>query len=219
MGYFPFFVNIENKRFLVIGGGKVAHRKIKTLLEFKADITVIAKEFCEEIIRLSKNNNFKIMQKSFDEIDIIEENYFCVVSCTNDELVNDNVSKVCKSRNILVNIADDIEKCDFIFPAIVKDDDVVIGVSTAGKSPTMSKVIKDDIKKSIPSYYGKLVSLLGCEREKIKTFVDEEKSRRMILKKLTDLGLEKEGDISEVDTLKIIEEIKRKGSEINEQSN
>ncbi len=212
MGYFPFFINIANKEFLIVGGGNIAYRKIKSLLEFNASITIVSDLFIDEILDLSKNHNISLIQKVYAEIDLNLKDYFCVISATDDAVVNSNISKACLERNILVNIADDIDKCNFIFPAIVKDEDIIIGITTSGKSPIISKVIKNNVKSSLPSFYGDLVVKLGNEREKIKKAVKNEKNRKKILQQLTKLGLEKQGNISEVDTLKIINTFDMKGN-------
>ncbi len=212
MGYFPFFVNIENKEILVVGGGKVAFRKISTILEFGPKVTIIAEKFCDDVIEISKKSNIKLIQRDYFETDITNNNYFCVISATNDEEVNNSISKECMARNILVNIADDIEKCNFIFPAVVKDKDIVIGVSTSGKSPLLSKIIKQNIIDIIPTFYGDLVFKLGLAREKIKCTVHVEEKRKKVLQQVTELGLEKKGNITEEHIQQVIDLFDKRGN-------
>ncbi len=207
MGYFPFFINIENKKILIIGGGKVAYRKIKTLIEFKAEITVISSKFCDELIELSNYGKIVLNKSYFQETDIDISNFFCVISATDNEEINKKISEVCMNKNILVNIADDMEKCSFIFPSIVKDEDIIIGVTTSGKSPTMSKIIKENIKRAIPNFYSEVVSKTGHAREVIKKTVVCEKDRKKILKNLTTLGIEKKGKLNNNDVDEVINNV------------
>ncbi len=212
MSYFPFFIDLKDKEVLVVGGGKVAYRKIKTLLDFEAKITVISETYVDEVFELVKVFNIILFEKTFEKIDIENNNFFCVISATDNEDVNSSISKICFDRNILVNVADDIDKCNFTFPAVVKKDDIIIGISTSGKSPTMSKVIKGNIVDMMPKFYGDLVNKLGLAREKIKIQVQDEKKRKLILHKLTDVGLEKNGDINQQDIEDIILNIDKRGN-------
>ncbi len=206
MGYFPFFIDIENKNFLIVGGGKVAYRKIKTLLEFKCEITVVAQEISDEILKLEQTNKVKLIKRKFELLDLDVEDLFCVISATNDKFVNNEIAEACKRKNIFVNIADDIESCNFIFPAVIKKEDIIVGVSTSGNSPIMSKTIKDEIAEVLPECYAEFVTRLGEVRAEIKNKVDDENIRKSILKKVTILGLENDGVISNDDIEKIVSE-------------
>lgn len=202
MGYFPLFIDLQDKKCIVIGGGKVALRKVKVLHEFGADITVITRDISDENLgklRDLKINKVNIVKKSF-EIDDIKEAFF-VVSTTNNREVNVLVSKYCKENDVLVNVADNIEECTFTFPAIFKDRDVTIGVSTAGKSPLMSKAIRDFIKHNLPKNYIDLTNRLGVIRENLKNKtskvnkiddINRGETRKKILEKLAIIGLDKQ---------------------------
>ncbi len=207
MGYFPFFIDIKNKEILVIGGGKIAYRKIRTLLEFDVKITVISLDFCKGIVSLFEDNKINIIRKAFEIKDLNLKNFFCVISATDNEEINSEVAEECFKRNILVNVADDIEKCNFTFPAIVKRDSLVVGVSTSGNSPTMSSVIKAEIEETIPDYYGKLIEDLGIVRENIGKSIIDEDCRKRILKIVTDLSLERKSIIADEELERIIHDV------------
>ena len=102
--FFPVFLNIENKKCLVIGGGKVALRKINKLLKYKARITVISKNIIEEI-KLLEGKNLEIIEKEFEENNNLEylKKFFLIVAATNDKKLNDNTAKICIKENILIN--------------------------------------------------------------------------------------------------------------------
>lgn len=114
MAYFPFYIDIENKNILVVGGGTVALRKIEKLSHFKPSITVVSPKICREILKF----NVKAVEREFDDNDL--NGAFCVISATDNEQVNSHIFELCKEKNILVNTVDDKEKCGFIFPALVQ---------------------------------------------------------------------------------------------------
>ncbi len=139
MAYFPMFVNIENKKVYVIGGGKVAKRKVKVLKDFGADVTIVAKE-----TRFKFDCNVIIDEYRHDHI----KDAFMVVAATDDREVNKNISEYCKNKGIYVNVADSKDESTFIFGAVMIDDDNVIGVSTSGKDPSLAKEIRDNIGRA-----------------------------------------------------------------------
>lgn len=137
MAYFPFYIDIENKKILVVGGGTVALRKIEKLTPFSPDITVVAPKICDEIKAL----NVKIIDRRFCDSDL--DGAFCVVSATDDETLNGRIFQLCNEKNILVNTVDDKKKCGFIFPAIASKNGITAGITTSGKSPIYAKYLKE----------------------------------------------------------------------------
>ena len=116
--YFPMFVDISTKRILVIGGGKIAARRVRTLLKFAEHIEVTAPEICDEMK------------------DIL-----------NDRELNQKIVSACRMRKILVNTADDKSLCDFFFPAVTEKDGVVIGMNSGGKSPKTVRKVREYLEK------------------------------------------------------------------------
>lgn len=130
MAYFPLFVNLEGRRVLVVGGGKIAARRIRTLLEFGCEITVVAPEVGEELQEKVFWN-----KKTYDETDLeCSENfrYIFVLAAATPE-VNAQVVRECRKKNIPVNNASDRDQCDFYFPGIAKDGDTVVGITSGGR--------------------------------------------------------------------------------------
>jgi siroheme synthase-like protein len=208
MAYFPFFIELKNKKCCIIGGGMVAFRKIEALLEFEADITIISPELCEEI--LPYENQLHIMLKAYDEGDI--EDAFLVIAATDDREVNDRVALDCRKRNILVNTVDDIDNCSFLFPAYVKMGDITIGVTTSGKSPVMAGIIKKNIKDVLPDFYEIIVRRLGEYRDYVKKRVPSAEARAGIFQKMASIGIKNKGQLSreEVEDLIRKQESKRR---------
>lgn len=129
MAYFPFMMDIESKDCLVVGGGKIACRKVTDLLQFGARVTVIANEICQEIreVSLEEASHVGLVDRPFMESDLTGR--FLVIAATNDEELNRRISKSCMDLGILVNAVDIKDVCSFIFPAMIKQDELVEGTN------------------------------------------------------------------------------------------
>ena len=161
MAYFPFYIDIENKNILVVGGGTVALRKIEKLSPFKPSITVVSPKICEEILKF----NVKAVEREFDDNDL--NGAFCVISATDNEQVNSHIFELCKEKNILVNTVDDKEKCGFIFPALVQKNSVTVGITTSGKSPIYAKYLKEQFLNMLENTNSDTAETLWQYREYI----------------------------------------------------
>ena len=140
MAYFPFYIDIKDKKILVVGGGKVALRKVEKLLQFEPKITVVAPFICDEIRKLGVS----IIERKFIDSDI--DDIFCAISATDDEVVNGHIFKLCSEKNILVNTVDDKDKCGFIFPALVNKNGITAGITSSGKVLFMRNIFVKDLK-------------------------------------------------------------------------
>lgn len=188
MSYFPFFIDIKDKQSVIAGGGAVALRKIEKLLPFGCKITVISPEVCEEIKLLAKNDGVSVLLKKIEKEDI--KNAFFVISATNDKKVNKEVSSWCKELNIPVNAVDDIDNCSFVFPALIKDETLTIGISTGGQNPEAAAALRQKIENTLPKNLGQTISDLGKIRKNLKETMPDQKDRMIEMKKLTDIYLQ-----------------------------
>ena len=149
--FFPVFLNIENKKCLVIGGGKVAFRKINKLLKYKARLTVISKNIIKEIKLLK---NIKIIEKEFEEFNDIKylKKYFLIIAATNDKKLNDNIANICIKENILINNVSSKNNMNIRFGVSIEKEEYSIAVSAKGNP---SKAIKKsvEIKESIENLF------------------------------------------------------------------
>jgi siroheme synthase-like protein len=193
MSYFPFFVDLEGKSCLVVGGGSVAFRKVCSLLEFGATINVVALKFCEKLINLYENTEYKdrlnLKQREYNKKDF--EGVLFVIAATDDAEVNHRIAQICNERNILVNAVDQKEDCSFYFPSLVKKDDLVVGVSSAGKSPVLAKDIRKTVQRAIPDYYGELNDQLGSIREDVFKTFSTEKERKQCFESILEFAKER----------------------------
>lgn len=146
--YFPMFVDISQKDILVVGGGRIAARRVETLLKFAEHITVVSPELNDRFKELVQAKKVTWIARDFEENDLTGRDM--VLAATNQHLVNQQVTKCCREQGILINTADDKTQCDFYFPGMVVDEDVVIGISTGGEHPEKVREIKKRIKTILP---------------------------------------------------------------------
>lgn len=148
--WFPLFINLENKKILVIGGGKVAAKKIEKILEYGADITVVTENVVEEKLLQLENvkieNNQKI-ENDKAKIEKLVKGYFLVIAATDDEELNENIANVCDSNGMLINNVSSKVKMNAMFGGIVKNSEFQIAISTSGKNCKRSRAMKSEIQK------------------------------------------------------------------------
>lgn len=164
--YYPIFLNIKDKKCVVIGGGNVAYRKIKTLSECGAKVSVISPEFSKSLLEFSKKRSIQLIRRSYRRRDI--NGAKIVVAATGDKEVNRKISEDSKKAGAIVNVADDIELSDFIVPSFFRRGTITIAISTGGKSPYMAKKIREMIEKDFAREYELLTNLIGDIRARMK---------------------------------------------------
>ena len=139
MSFFPFFVDIEGQNCLVVGGGSVAYRKVCTLLPFGVQIRLVAVEVSEKINRLVGESGGRLVveRRAFEEGDV--EGMLFVIAATQNEQCSRQIADICRRKNILVNVADDRDKCSFYFPSLIKKGELVAGICSGGNSPALAR--------------------------------------------------------------------------------
>ncbi len=177
MSYFPFMIELDNERCLIAGGGTVAYRKVCSMLEFGAVVTVVSPEFCPELLELAEHPaRLTLIKRCVQPQDI--DGAFVVIMATDDEKVNHDMAELCRQQRILVNVVDVKSDCGFYFPAIIKDKEVVISVSTGGQSPVLAGMIKRNIESHLGRNYGDIAERMGELREQVKAQIDGEEERK-----------------------------------------
>ena len=176
MDHLPIFINIRKKPCVVIGGGDIALRKINILLKAQAKVDCLSPSFSRDIKNLSKDGHITLINKSFDQTDI--KDYSIIIAATDDKSVNSLISAIAQVKNIPVNVVDSPELSSFIMPSIVDRSPLIIAVSSSGKAPVLSRIIRAKLETVIPSAYGILADIAGEYRQKVKDRFSTIKDRR-----------------------------------------
>ncbi len=164
--YYPIFVNLQDRKCVVLGGGNVARRKVKALLDCGAQVSVISPKLHPDLVRISKKGAIHLIRRDYSKEDL--EGAVIVFACTNMKKVNHEVAEDSKGRRILVNVVDDPGLSDFITPSFFRRGDLTIAVSTAGRSPAFARKIRTKLEKSIGKEYGSLLSVIEEARSATK---------------------------------------------------
>lgn len=192
MGYFPFFMDMEGKEGLIIGGGSVARRKMEKLLPYGSRLTIAAPRFQEQI---RQTEGIVLVQGPFTE-ELLEGKYF-VIAATDDEQLNRRIAKLCGERGILVNVADRKELCTFLFPSLVKRGRLSVGISTEGASPSAAIRVKEKLEQWIPENFDRILEFLESKRPVVKAAIPSEEDRARVFARLFGQCMEKGRPLTE----------------------
>ncbi len=176
MKYFPVFLRLTNRPCLIVGGGDVAARKIAQLLKTGANITVVAPELCAAIERQFEPGEVNLIRSNYKPEHLAGHDL--VIAATNDEAVNELISKQAQKQFIPVNVVDNPELCSFIVPSTIDRDPVQIAISTGGASPVLARLLRSRLETFIPAAYGRLATLMSNFREQVKHHFPKMKERR-----------------------------------------
>lgn len=189
MAYFPMFVDLSEKPCLIVGGGKVACRKVKVMLDFGAKVRVVAKEISQELRYLERTladsedpKLMEIKRKSFEEKDC--DGMGLVIAATDDKALNHEIAQYCKMQGIMVNAVDQKEDCSFIFPSYVKEGNLIAAFSSGGNSPLLTQYLKEKEVEILNPFLGDLNEAMGRLRQKVISEYDEESKRKEVLKEI-----------------------------------
>jgi precorrin-2 dehydrogenase len=166
MRYYPVFVDIAGKPVVVIGGGNIAHQKVAGLLKAGAEVTVISPELNDEMDLLSREGQFRHILRNYEPGDL--EGYVLAFVATDDRSVNATVAAEGKERRVWVNAVDDPPYCDFIMPAIAEQGDLIVALSTSGKSPAMARKMREAIEEFLTEDYALMLTLAAEVRAELR---------------------------------------------------
>ena len=142
---YPINLKLDELDVVIIGGGEVAYRKCKNFLEFNKNVTIVSKQILNKFYDLK--GNIKIIKDDYKEIYIKDASV--IIAATNNRELNMEIGLYCKAKNKLVNVVDNIEISNFTVPSYIKRGDLLISVSTGGKSPSLSSKIKKEIEERL----------------------------------------------------------------------
>lgn len=183
---YPINLELKDINITIIGGGEVAYRKCKNFLAFSKSVRVVSPEFIDK---------FELIKSNVDLIyDEYKEEYikdsFIVVAGTNNKEINKNIGIYCRECGKLVNVVDDIKLSNYTIPSYVKRGDLLISISTGGKSPSLSAKIKKELQEQYDDSYEEYINILGEIRKEIIKKYTNISERKKILNSLVNLTLE-----------------------------
>ena len=233
MAVFPMFVEIEKEVCLIIGGGRVALRKAEVLLDMGAEVHVISRHFEPEFLALALDAEAnadegvigRLVCHKVDDGPLaaavwLEQdagktgiaNAAMLICATDNERVNHEMVMWARKNGIPVNSATNPADCDFYFPSVVRRGNLMVGISTGGRTPALSRMVSRQIQETIPDWYEALAETGGEARKRIHHVTENSGERKEILMKVLQAALEDKGRLTETDIDRIIRE-NRSGEE------
>lgn len=176
MNTFPLFFKLEGRKVLIVGGGEVALRKADLLSRAGACITILAPDISHEIQALLTDDKHEFIYENYNKRYMSGARV--IIAATDDETLNHEIHADATELNIPVNVVDTPPLCDFIFPAIIDRNPIVIGISSNGKAPVLARLLRARLETLIPQGYGKLAKLAGDFRSEVKSKIPTLTGRR-----------------------------------------
>lgn len=211
MAYFPMFVDMTERKCLIVGGGNVAYRKVIVMLDFGAKVTVVAEDICDELRKLTiddiasedktgsytanKENRITFIKRRFERKDC--DGMEMVIAATDDNALNHEIAEYCKANGIMVNAVDQKADCSFIFPSYIKEKNLVAAFSSGGNSPVLTQYLKGKEKEILTPFLGELNEYMGQIREKVIAQYDTEAERKRVFKEILCAAID-DGRIPEI---------------------
>ena len=203
MAYFPFFVDIGGKNGLIAGGGRIALHKLQKLLPYGAKLQIVAPEVSEAMEQTALENDICVIKRAFEPSDLNE--MFFVIAASDDAKVNAEIGRLCRERGILVNVVDDKEACSFLFPSLVKEGNLSIGISTEGTSPEVAAELRSRVVSMIPADMDAILAYLGSLRPLAKAHVKDTGRRAAFLKDTARVCMDTNAVFDEWETMRRLE--------------
>ena len=182
MTFYPIMIQLEGKKAVVVGGGVVSQRKVDTLLAYHADVHVVSQELTPKLSKYLEEEKIKLSGHEFKESDL--DGAFVVIAATDDPLLNRQVSEKASERGLLINAVDQPADCNFIVPSILRRGDLLVAVSTSGKSPAFAKKVREELEEQFGEEYGSFMVLMGCLREEVLEKKLSQKENKRIFQQL-----------------------------------
>lgn len=182
MPQFPIYLNLHERVCLVVGGGPVAERKVKSILECEGLVRLVSPLITPALAELYAQNRLSWEARNYLLDDLY--NVFLAFICTDDYQLNRSIADDCRNRAIMVNVVDDPSNCDFFVPSVLRRDSLAVAISTEGRSPLFSRRLREELDELIPHDYGQLAEGLGRMRDYIKTLVADTNKRQKVYRLL-----------------------------------
>ncbi len=165
MPFFPAFIDLSSKKVLVVGGGKVAERKVKSLLRFTRNIRIVAPKVSRELERVAEREGLELVRRHFRSSDL--RGVDLVIVAVDKISLQERIFRMCERRGILCNSVDSPRLCSFLFPSLIVRGDVTVGISTSGRAPALSRRLRELIEECLPEDLEGILERIAKERERL----------------------------------------------------
>jgi precorrin-2 dehydrogenase/sirohydrochlorin ferrochelatase len=184
MGKYPVFLELAGRRVVVVGGGAVAVRKAQALLEAGARLVVVAEHISDMMMAICADSNAEVVRSKYSKDYLVGA--VLAIAATNDRRLNKQIYKDCQELEILCNVVDEPQLCDFFVPAVVKRGRLQIAIGTEGDCPAYAGHIRKKLEKVFTDKHGEFLAELEALRERIIKDVPDSTDRKALLGKLVD---------------------------------
>lgn len=179
---YPVFLGLQGKKCVVIGGGIVATRKVKALLRAGAQVTVIARQTTQKILKWVKQKKIRFFSRSFRPSDL--KGAWLVIAATHDHSLNEAIAKQAQKKRQWINVVDKPALCQLIYPSVIRKGKLTLAISTDGASPALAKAIRKDLEKNFIPRYQKVLDKIAKLRPKVLATVPSIEKRRQLLNRM-----------------------------------
>jgi siroheme synthase-like protein len=166
LGGYPVNLLVEGRRCVVVGGGRIAARKIEALLDAGADVRVVAVDLSPEVEVWRDEGRVAIAQRAFEPADL--DDAWLVTTATDDPATNRAVADAAEARRVWCNAADDPANCTFTLMSVVRQGDLVVTIGTGGRSPALATYLKDHVTQEMGPEWADLLDLVAEARERVR---------------------------------------------------
>lgn len=177
--YYPIYVDIRDKKCVVVGGGDVAYRKAVSLKEAGAQVVVISPDFSKDFL---KEESITMLRQKYEERCL--EGATLIIAATNDKEINQRVWEEARRHGLLVNVVDQPELCNFIVPSVVNRGELQISISTGGASPAFARRLRQELENHFGPEYGEFVELLSKMRSEARSQISDGTKRQKLMERL-----------------------------------
>jgi siroheme synthase-like protein len=185
--FYPLFLDLNGRPVLVVGGGVVAERKVDSLLEAGASVTLVSPDVTPHLRALERAGSIRIVPREFIDADL--EGKLLAISATDNAAVQEQVARDARARNVLINTVDQPALCDFIVPAVVRRGDVVLAISTSGKSPALAAALRAKFDGMITEDLARVAEVLGRARSEVHARFTDPGKRKEIFERIVNSGI------------------------------
>jgi precorrin-2 dehydrogenase / sirohydrochlorin ferrochelatase len=198
MTLFPMFMKLEGRSCLVVGAGTIGEPKISSLIEAGASVRVVALHATAAVTAWAETGAITWEARAFNSTDL--DGTFLVIAATNSRDLNAAIFHEAGQRNILCNVVDDPEYCDFYYPAVVRRGDFQIAISTNGQSPALAQRIRRELEIQFGPEYSEWLEQLGRTRQQLFASKIDPEQRRRLLHDLASREAFKKAHVTELST-------------------